>query len=92
MYSKRLNLKRVNYNGETYILKTPVPICKKCGNEVAIIDDYDLDKDMHNLMSYCSYCSDKHYMNMDHKRFQIYQLPLDEDILYEKIYYQELKE
>ena len=59
---------------------------------MTIIDDFDLDKDMHNLMSYCPCCNDKHYMSISHKIFQIYQLSIDEDILYEKNYYKELKE
>lgn len=88
----RYNTKTVEHNNEFYTFKSPVPICKKCGKKVAIIDDFNLDKDVHTLMSYCPHCGDKHYMTMSHKIFRIYQLPIDECILYEKIYYQGAKE
>lgn len=54
----RYNTKTVEHNDEFYTFKSSVPICKKCGERVAIFDDFDLNKDVHNLMSWCPCCDD----------------------------------
>lgn len=83
------NIKTVSHNDEFYEFKSPVPKCKKCGERVAIFDHYNWSKDAQFLKSWCPWCNDEHYMYMDRKLFQLFELPLDEGLLYEKIYYAE---